>query len=338
MKTWNAVLLILSVLAVAAVSAEPAPVPHPRLYINSETNGRVPGVAELKARTTDPAFTGTWQRVRESRAPENVALVYLLTGDTTGLAVLREELSRQVNRYESLVAQALAFDWAYGAFTPEERKEFARVLTAGASATLERYPMDVVYHNYSRGPHMGRGIAMIAAWDDDPEIRKIYPEIERKLGELLEILADSARLDDMDGRAGFGGGWPEGYDYDRHGGFYALQFLLGWRSAGLGDHFTGSRYWRDKINWLVHGASPDGSIVHGYEDNDFPYPMRHDREMLTVLAHEYGSAQAAWWIESFADTLDPRPYWEFIFSDPAVKPAPPADFPPPTLSPAWGWR
>lgn len=336
MRIWTKAILFILAAAATVVAAEPVLEPHPRLYLNREAKGKVPGLAELKARTTDPAYADIWLRVRESRTPENIALVYLLTGDTTEFGRLREELRRVVDRYEPLVQRALAFDWAHGAFSAAEKVEFACSLTASSAALLRRYPMDCVYHNFTRGQHMGRGLAMLAAWDDDPEIRKLYPEIERQLGELLEILADGARLDDMDGRAGFGGGWPEGYDYDRHGGLYALKFLLGWRSAGLGDHFSGSRYWRDKTDWLLHGTSPDGSIIHGYEDNDFPFPMRHDREMLTVLAREYGDGRAVWWIDSFADTLEPRPFLEFIFTDRSVKPSPPEALPTGYLVPGLG--
>jgi hypothetical protein len=312
-------------LAGAVFAQEPGP--HPRLYITREGGDRVPGLAEMRRRLRDPAYAAAWQRVQASKTSENLALVVLLTGDTTGLPLVRKALSAKVNTYGALVERSLAFDWAYDAFGKAERKEFARRLLESADAVAQRYQMNCVYHNYTRGQQMGRGMAMLAAWGEVPAAEQLYPTINIQLKDLLKILGDGVRPDDMEGRAGYGGGWPEGYDYDRHGGLYALELLLAWRSAGLGNLISGSDYWRDKILWLLYGTTPDGKVVLGYEDNDFPFPMRHDREMMTALAAEFGSGYARWWIDSYADTLACRPYWDMIFSNPSVRATPPNDLP-----------
>jgi len=330
-------LFLLALLTAGMLQAQEPPLrSHPRLYISREAQGKVLSVTDIQARATDSRFSAAWKRVRESSSPACLALVWLAGGDSSRLGELRKALRRKAGSAEPLAEQALAFDWSYDAWSAVERREFAACLMDGVEAMLKRYDMDCVYHNYTRGPHMGRGLAMLAAWDDDPRAKRHFPAVKRQMDELLEILADSARLDDMAGRAGWGGGWPEGYDYDRHGGFYALQFLLAWRSAGLGDHFSGSRYWRDKILWLVHGTGPDGSFILGYEDNDWPFPMRHDREMLTALAREYSDGQARRWCDSFADSLESRPWWEFIFADPSVVPVSPESLPTSRLIPGLG--
>ncbi len=336
MKAWM-FLILAALLSAGALRAEgPQLRPHPRLYLNRSTEGRIPGVAEIRARAADPQFAAAWSRVKDSSNPACLALAWLADGDTSRLGDLRKALRRKPGSAEPLAEQALAFDWSYDVWSAAERKEFAGCLMDGVEAMLKHYNMDCVYHNYTRGPHMAHGLAMLAAWENDPRAPQHLAVVKRQMDELLEILADSARLDDMAGRAGWGGGWPEGYDYDRHGGFYSLQFLLGWRSAGLGDYFSGSRYWRDKILWLTYGTGPDGSFVEGYEDNDWPFPMRHDREMLTALAHEYGSGLARRWCDTFADTLQSRPWWEFVFADPSVAPAGPEELPTGRLIPGLG--
>jgi len=292
--------------------------PHPRLYVSSRGEGKVPDVEQLKSRITRQEYAAVWERVKSSDSPADIALVYLLTGDTTRLNRVREALSEVVDRYEPVVERALAYDWAYGAFTPEERKRFAAGLIQSAEAVAARYRIPSAYHNYCRGRHMAQTMAMLAAWDDEPRAKELLSVVEEELRKLLEILGDGYPEHDMAGRAGYGGGWPEGFDYDRHGSFYALQVLLAWRSAGLGDLISRSNYWRDKIYWLFYGTAPDGSFLLPYEDNDFPMILRHDREMMTVLAGEFHSGHARYWIETFADTLRCRPYWELIFSDPSV--------------------
>ena len=72
-------------------------------------------------------------------------------------------------------------------------------------------------------------------------------DVKAELQDFLDLTGDGAALDDMDGRGAYGGSWPEGYDYDRRGSLHALELLLAFRSCGLGDHITGSRFWQDKI-------------------------------------------------------------------------------------------
>jgi len=311
--------------------------PHPRLYINSQGTGKVPGVEQLRGRIAQQEYAVIWERVKSSGSPADIALCFLLTGDTTRLAGLRKALDGTVDRYENLVERSLAYDWAYEALSEQERKAFAGRLIESAEKVGEHYDMSAVYHNYCRGRHMGQGMAVLAAWDDDPRAQELWPGVEKEMQELLKVLGDGYPDNDMAGRAGWGGGWPEGYDYDRHGALYAIQILLAWRSAGLGDLISNSNYWRDKIYWIYYGTSPDGSFLLPYEDNDFPMVMPHDREMMTFLAGEFGSGAARFWIEQFADTLRVRrPYWDLLFFDPSVKKFPDDPLPTSWLIPGVG--
>ncbi|HLA41531.1 MAG TPA: heparinase II/III family protein, partial [Candidatus Glassbacteria bacterium] len=298
--------------------------PHPRLYLGSRANGKVPGVEELRGRIGRKDYAGIWQRIKTSNHSSDRALVYLLEGDTTGLGIVRQQLAQTVGRYDALVDHGLAFDWAYAAFSEAEKKEFAAKLIDSAGEVAKRYQIPTVYHNMCRGRNMGQGLALLAAWGDDPRAGELEPQVRRELGELLEILGDGVPESDMTGRAGWGGGWPESYDYDRHGSHYAMPLLLAWRSVGLGDYFTGSRYWRDKVLYLLHGTGPGGKFILGYEDSDWPFPMPHDRRLMSFLEGEFKSGLASWWVDTFADTLVVTPhYWEFLFSDPAVPSTPP---------------
>jgi carboxypeptidase family protein/heparinase II/III-like protein len=318
------VFLPLIVLLLAALPATGLELgPHPRLYLTPGGNGKVPGVEQLRRRIHDPAYAAAWERVLQSRSVADRALACLLTGDSTGLGAIRKALSETVSRYEPLVERSLAFDWAYQALSGEERKLFAAKLIESARATAKRYLIPTVYHNMCRGRNMGQGMAVLAAWGDNPEAEKLFPTVETELQEFLNITGDGIPVSDMSGRGAYGGGWPEGYDYDRHGSFYAIQLLLAWRSAGIADHISGSNHWRDKVYWLIYGTSPDGSFLLPYEDNDWPVILRQDREMMTLLTAELGSGHGRWWLDTFAGSVQKcRPYLDFIFSDPQVKPVP----------------
>jgi len=312
------------------------PVPHPRLYLSQSGGKGTPGVEQLRRRIRRPDYTAAWERVLRSESAADRALVFLLTGDTTRLDGVRKALGETVNRYEPLVERSLAFDWAYEALSDQERSQFAARLIESARATARRYRLTTVYHNMCRGRNMGQGLAMLAAWDDDPAAKELLPTVEAELQEFLKILGDGVPVSDMAGRAGYGGGWPEGYDYDRHGSFYALQLLLAWRSAGLGDYLSASSYWRDKVYWLVYGTSPDGSFLLPYEDNDWPMILRQDREMMTLISAEFRSGHGRRWLDRFADKLQCRPYWDLLFSDPTVQAEPLSELPASRLIPGLG--
>ncbi|GAF76779.1 unnamed protein product, partial [marine sediment metagenome] len=215
MKVKVFILFIFTLLITSLPAAGLELGPHPRLYLSPTGSGRVPGVEQLRQRIREPAYASAWERVLRSESAADRALAFLLTGDTTGLVLVRKSLAETVNRYEPLVERSLAFDWAYQALSDRERKFFSRKLMESARATAKRYLIPTVYHNMCRGRNMGQGMAVLAAWDDDPEAKKLFPTVENELREFLKILGDGVPAGDMAGRACYGGGWPEGYDYDK---------------------------------------------------------------------------------------------------------------------------
>ena len=315
--TTIAVALLISFAASPALALELPD--HPRLYLTRQGGEHIMSLEQLRSRAESDRFSDAMSRAAKSPNPAERAMVYLVNGDTTGLAIIRKALGNTVSRYTQLMDLALAFDWAYDALSDTERKRFAAGLIESARAVGQRYRIPTAYHNMCRGRNMGQGLAMLAAWEDAPEAAGYEEVVRAELDEFFELTGDGKRLDDMEGRAGWGGGWAEGYDYDRHGSLYALELLLAWRSCGLGDHLSGSTFWRDKVEYIVYGTGPDGSFMVGYEDNDWPFPMPHDRKTMTFLEGEFGSGLASWWIDTWADTLHVPAYWELLLADKSVK-------------------
>ena len=312
----------LLVLSTNLFPTPPELVSHPRLLVTEKGGTGVPSVKELKARITNPDFAGTWQSLQESSAAEDLALYYLLSGNAQALEKVKKTLAETPRHYRPLCLQSLAYDWVYDGLSDQERKKFAANLIDGAQVLFKRYALKNVYHNMVRGRIMAQSLAMLAAWDDDPRAKELYPGLKQELEDFYEVTGDGAPLDDMEGRGLYMGGWPESFDYDRHGSYYAMINLLGWRSAGLKDYFTSSNYWRDKIGRFVYSTFPDGKYILPHEDNDHPLIYRQDREEMTWLAAEYNSGIARQWLDQFAEDIPIRPFWAFIFDVSDIKPVP----------------
>ena len=315
-------LALIFVMETNLFSAPPELVPHPRFFVTENGGKGIPSVKELKARISDPAFADIWTRLQASDAAEDQALVFLLSGDRQALEKVKQTLAETPRHYRPLCLQSLAYDWAYGGLSEEERKEYAANLIDSAEILFQRYALKNVYHNMVRGRIMSQSLAMLAAWDVDPRAKDLYPGLNRELEDFYEVTGDGAPLNDMEGRGLFMGGWPESFDYDRHGSYYAMINLLGWRSAGLKDYISGSTHWKDKITRFVYSTFPDGKYILPHEDNDHPLIYIQDREEMTWLAAEYNSGIAKQWLDQFAADIPIRPFWALIFKVTDIKPVP----------------
>ncbi len=341
MKT-RLIICLLTGLLLSAPPAESQTIelkPHPRLLINREENGRIPGLEKLRQRSVQPYYVPTWQRASNPdyywSSIADQALVFLVEGDSAMLGIVKGRFIDEVSRFEHVIDKSLAFDWIYDALSTEERQYYARRIFDDALFIYDKYSVYAfVFHNYFQARHAALGIAMLAVWEEDSRARAYYNTIMQTIDQTQAYLGEGYPRDDMLGRGGLGGGWAEGYEYDRIGSSFYLRLLLNWRSAGLEDYLSGSRYWRDKILWCIHGTPPDGSYLLGIEDNNYPVLEPEDRMRMTFLLSEYQSGHASWYLDSFCDSLmgkhyttNINPYWDLIFYDTSVAPQPPDTLP-----------
>ena len=303
---------------------------HPRLLINSESNGKIKGLEVLRQRLTQDYYKPTWARATNPdyywSTIADQALVFLLEGDSTMLPVVKQRFAESANRFEYVIYKALAFDWIYDALTPEERETYAKRVFDDALSLYDDYSVyRFVFHNYWQARHAAAGIAMLAVWDDDSRAKLFYDTIVYHIEQTQAVLGEGYPEDDMQGRAGYGGGWPEGYEYDRIASSFYYRLLLCWRSSGLEDYLSDSRYWRDKIYWSIHGVPPDGSYQLGIEDNNYPILEPEDRMRMSFLLDEYKTGHARWYLDTFCDTVMDKhyvkntpPHWDLIYYDTSV--------------------
>ena len=73
------------------------------------------------------------------------------------------------------------------------------------------------------------------------------------------------------------------------------------RSALEQDFIHNSVYWRDKVDFLVYGTTPDQGHLLPWDDNDTVYLHRYDREEMLMVASDLGDEYAQYWLNHIND-------------------------------------
>jgi hypothetical protein len=294
--------------------------PHPRLWIGGvESNpGRVdPAHFAERAKEYGPQLAA----MAASKSIRDRALAAFVTKDETlARAVINELKTAQARNGGAMLEIALAFDWVAPFMSDAERAEVARhVGDVAVSRKTEVGGRFNSYHNYPLQRDMGIGVAALAIAGDDPRATELFENAHKIFQDFVELTGDNAAPGDLAGRAAYGGGWPESYDYDRHGSYYALKYLLALRSATGVDVFRGSKFWKEKILYHVYFVLPNGYNVLPIDDNDWPFVMPHDREVMLALAREFRDPHAEYYLTHVNNIESTRtPLFDFLFADPSI--------------------
>ena len=294
---------------------------HPRLWVGGvESNpGRV-DTARLAERAKE--YEPQVEALASSRNVRDRAMAALVKGDEAlARGVIDELKTAKANNGSTLLEIALAFDWTAKFMSDTERVEIAKHIGDIAEGRKGEAGGRInAYHNYPLQRDMGIGVAALAIAGEDPRAQELFAKAHALFADWLEIIGDNAAADDLDGRAGYGGGWPESYDYDRHGSYYALKYFLALRSATGVDVFTGSKFWKEKILYHVYFVLPNGYNVLPIDDNDWPFLMPHDREVMLALTREFGDAHGQYYLNHVNNIEATRsPLFDLLFADAAIE-------------------
>lgn len=292
--------------------------PHPRLWIGGvDSNpGRIdPEALAERAKTHMAQFA----LVGQASAIDARALAALVKGDQAAIAAIVEELKTTTARRGGDLAQiALAFDWIASEIPADERGIIARHI--GDLAIGCRGEAGGRFNPWDNNPlrrDMGIGLAALAIAEDDPRAQGLFDKAHALMEEFVAITGDNVHESDMYGRGAYGGGWPEGHDYDRHGSRYAVIYFLGLRSATGVDVFTGSDFWQAKPLFHIYGTLPNGYNVLPFQDDDNPYLHRYDRDVMLVVAKEYKDPHARWYLNHVnTEATTASGTFEFLFDEP----------------------
>jgi hypothetical protein len=292
--------------------------PHPRLWIGGvSTAAGYIDPAKLaeraKARPDDFALLTSTSDVNSQ------ALAAAVSGDKAAIDKVAAKIkTMNVTRGEGMEQAALAFDWIAPSLSEADRKALATHL--GDMLPKVEPSLATRFNSLDNNPMrraMGIGLAALAIADDDPRAAEYFKQANALMEEFISETGDGAKADDMDGRGAYGGGWPEGYDYNRHGSRYAIQYFLGLRSATGVDAFKGSKFWKDTQYFHIYEVLPNGYNILPFQDNDWTFMLRLDREVMLVLAREYKDPHARYYLNHVNTTKDNgAAAFEFLYDEP----------------------
>jgi len=298
--------------------------PHPRLWMGglSTAPGYIdPGTLAERAKARPEDF----KLLAESSDVSAQALVAFINKDKAAAEKVAATLKafkdmRGRISGETAAAYGLAFDWVAPLLSEADRKEAARIICD----TLPNVRPDVAtrFNPFDNNPlqrAMGVGLAALAIVDDEPRAIELFKKAHALYEDFIKVTGDGTAPDDMLGRGAYGGGWPEGYDYDRHGSRYAMFYFLGVRSATGMDVFTGSKFWKDKQFYHIYQPVPNGYNVLSFQDMDWPFMLRHDREEMLVLSREFKDPHTQWYLKHVNSEKDASgALVDFLYGDPGL--------------------
>jgi len=282
---------------------------------------------------------------RASRQVENFAVAYLLTGDELyGNEARRRAMhlckwdvngftSHRVSDFANswiLWRCALAYDYCYDLFMPEEREELRKMLAARASQIWRAYHRKIEARPLSAHgwQHIipDFGVGALALFGEVPEAEEWFRYF---VNIWVNMYPPWSRTD---------GGWANGI------GYYGTAVLNSVAAPHLIERATGidtlKKPWhRNAAQFLIYGMPP-GRCRPGFGDGSPAPPSRSYAFAMLRYARAYSDPYAEWYAESVGVTpLGAREFllramWEM---SPAPQPKPPTDLPKAKLFPDIGW-
>ncbi len=288
---------------------------HPRLWMEAGSDDpSVIDEAAVIARTALPAYSGIWSDVASSSNVANQALTYLVNGSASKLTSVKAALATTTTNADQLIYRSLAFDWAYAGFTPAERAGYAANLVTSANSIIDANTY--LYGNYGIRYQAASGIAALAA-AGDADVSVLWPKAYGRMNTVLEVTGDGIDPSDMEGRMAWGGGWNEGYDYNRHTQIHMLQYLQALRSA-FGPHedrLSASDWAAGVVKFMIYGLLPDGNHMLPFGDNDWPFLLAHDRTIVLLATDASDSTYGQYWLNHVYATDSYWAYTDLLFYD-----------------------
>jgi hypothetical protein len=319
--------LLLAALGPAAAQDGDGLPPHPRIWIGGK-NGAI-SLQELRNRV-EGDYAEAWKSLRSLDGFLPKALRVLLGDEEDGIlddvkATLRAPAGPDS---EALIQRAAAYDWIHGRLRLEERRELGRRILDDADLLRVRVEREfcAYRHDIAAGP-IAVAAAAYAAYEDDPRSKALTRWYRPFHQRFVEITGDGAAPTDMAGRAGAGGGWPEGFGFDRKASRVALMGLWAVRSATGEDSISSSAYWKDKIQYLLHATMPDGRRVYAGDDVDRPTLVREDRETMLMLQAAFKDPFAQTWLSERAAPIAASAPFDLVFSNAHLEAKPLAEVP-----------
>ena len=340
MRTLAVALVVCVACSAVAVAGEAVVIKeHPRLWV---LKGDIPRIRERcrgaykaefeKIRAGAASYlTGTYQAAGPAWAfvTRELAFLYLATGDRRYsqkvVEIIRAAGEDPVkNQYVTphyIRCLSCAYDWCYDAFTPQERRDIARVILmlCDYQHTLWRHND---YCNHYVNEWMAPLFAALALRGDGIETERVDALFDKMVDEFLNHVLPAANE-----TAGDDGGQPEGYSYSGWGyAPWVAHMVEAWRTATGQDLWPETHFLRWNAQWMIYGSRPfDGSFVKSEDIHAGKRWDGNEAEYVQLVAARYQDPYAQWIAQQVRDKHHVWTFTDVLWEDPGLKPKAPGD-------------
>lgn len=312
---------------------------HPRIWV------RKGDIARLRERCRGP-YKAEFEKIRSGAASylkgtyqpagpawafatREMAFLYLVTAEKQYarkvLEVIRAAGENPVkDQYVTphyIRCFSVAYDWCYDAFTPQERRDIARVILmlCDYQHTLWRHND---YCNHFVNEWMSPLFAALALRGDGIETDRVDALFEKMVDGFLNHTLPAANE-----AAGDDGGQPEGYGYSGWGyAPWVAHMVEAWRTATGEDLWPRTPFLRWNPQWMIYGARPfDGTFVKSEDIHAGKRWDRNEAEYIQLVAARYQDPYAQWIARQVRDKHHVWTFTDILWEDPDLEPKAPGD-------------
>ncbi|HMN27587.1 MAG TPA: DNRLRE domain-containing protein [Caldilineaceae bacterium] len=263
---------------------------HPRIFLTPAK------LSALKARAvaTNPRWVQLQNEADSADAGMHVkALVSQVTGQASycdqAIAAALAVIANQSDYPGQAGDLALVYDWCYGRLSADQRTTFLNYFVTWSDNTPKNEDFSG-WGNY--WPRHGYSYALVglATYGDNPRAQEWFDEYRHRRYQendlpLLDRIAD-------------GGAWPEGMVYDWIANWPRVMAVEAWRTATGEDLFASTRWFRDRLGYILLHRRPGLGEQFGYRFH--PYASTGDSERNRGSLTNYERVMALLLVERFA--------------------------------------
>jgi hypothetical protein len=325
---------------------------HPRIYLKPgdiaafEEKIKNPIVAPMwedylhwiryKATDQPPAQLGSEMRDFGDKLPA-MALAYLVSKDPVYLAGVRKWIQALVNyptwqndddlgAAHALFGIALAYDWLYSEFTPDERKVIEDTLTRHSRLMLKRSILDpgswwgsAYFQNHCWINHTGIALAAMVTYEINPAEKQTWLDYTRTVFQPTHDYFDTDSS------------YHEGPAYMSYGTEWFLYYIEALKSFS-GEDLSDMPYLKNLTKGIYDTMMPDWTSLANFGDTPPDGWDPIGESILPWLAAHHQDGHAEWLRRKNFDSFKLyTPHHQnpmaMLWFDPTVQPIPPDDLP-----------
>jgi heparin/heparan-sulfate lyase len=251
---------------------------HPRIWLDDSR------VAWLKKKTAGKSLAEVKSAC--GGAVEGLALAYVITGDRqSGRDAVVQAIA--FDKWTNMRTMAVVYDWCYPLLSDGEKKSMRDRMIKWSTDLMNNGRSWRSFHNGMYSAGVPTGLAAIAMYGDDPFAEEAFAFLNGQWEDVLRMF-EFVFPD---------GAYGEGFDYNRHASYEALQYFLALKTATGRDFIASDRHLQNTAYYIIYCTKPDALVIPG-KDVDWPITTEWDRAAALMLAYEYRNPYCQYYLET----------------------------------------